>query len=96
MIVYGYAKNYKYNNDGALTIQVRIPSIHGPFKQSEYRGKSVRNYTLDGDLPYYNSILLPHLPVDGEVVVLQSLNEHNYEFIVIGMTGGSYKNGTKL
>lgn len=96
MIVYGYAKSYKYNKDGALMIQVRIPSIHGPYKQSEYKGQKVRNYTQDGDLPFYNSILLPHTPTDGEVVVLQSLNEHSYEFIVIGMTGGSYKNGTQI
>jgi hypothetical protein len=96
MITYGYAKKYQYNKDGALMIQVRIPSIHGPYKQGDYRGQTIRNYTLDENLPFYHSILLPHTPTDGEVVVLQSLQENSYEFIVIGLTGGSYHSGTQL
>ena len=47
MITYGYAKNYKYISDGTLQIQVRIPSIHGAYKQSNYQGKTIRNYTDD-------------------------------------------------
>lgn len=93
MIVYGYAKDYYYTNDGTLQIRVRIPQIHGAFDQSEYRGKPVRNYVLDKDLPYYPSMLLPHLPMDGEVVVLSSINEAMNNFIVLGLTGGSYYSG---
>lgn len=96
MIVFGYAKKYEYNRDGALMVQVRIPSIHGPYKQSNQKGKYAKNYVLDADLPYYHSLLLPHNPADGEVVVLQSLQENNYEWIVIGMTGGSYHNGSEI
>lgn len=96
MIVFGYAKDYKYNKDGALMIRVRIPSIHGPFRQENYGGRSVRNYTLDENLPYYHSVLLPHNPADGEVVVLESTQTNNYEFVVIGMTGGSYHSGSEI
>lgn len=94
MIVYGYAKKYMYTGDGTLLIQVRIPIIHGPYSQSSYNGKSVRNYTRDEDLPYYSSILLPHLPNEGEVVALTSINEKSSKFLVIGLTGGSYYTGT--
>lgn len=93
MITFGYAKQYQYTNDGTLLIQVRIPSIHGAFDRSSYRGQPIRNYTRDEDLPYYQSILLPHLPVDGEVVALSSINKADNEFIVIGLTGGSYFTG---
>ena len=94
MIVYGYAKDYMYTGDGTLLIKVRIPSIHGPYSQSSYNGKAVRNYTRDIDLPYYPSILLHHLPAEGEVVALSSMKEGTTQFIVIGLTGGSYYTGT--
>ncbi|MCM1226426.1 MAG: hypothetical protein NC320_03245 [Clostridium sp.] len=93
MITYGYAKGYHYTNDGTLLVQVRVPSIHGAYDQSNYMGKSVKNYTLDNDLPWYPSVLLPHLPNEGEVVALSSMNTSNNDFIVIGLTGGSYQNG---
>lgn len=90
MVVHGYVKGYQYTGDGTLMIQVRIPQIHGPMSQREYKGRQVRNYVRDGDLPYYPSMLLPHLPTEGEVVALQTTNSKNTEFIVIGLTGGSY------
>lgn len=93
MIVYGYAKDYYYSGDGTLYVRVRVPSIHGPYKQSEYKGKPVRNYTLDKDLPYYQSLLLPHLPNEGEVVALSSMNDCPNNLIIIGLTGGSYQSG---
>lgn len=96
MIVYGYAKNYRYNGDGTLEIQVRIPNIHGPYNQSEYRGTFVRNYTLDSELPYYPSLLLPHMPTEGEIVALSSLDSTANQFIVLGLTGGSFLNGSLI
>lgn len=93
MFTYGYAKDYYYANDGTLQIKVRIPSIHGAYKQTDYRGKSIKNYTLDKDLPYYPSLLLPHLPTEGEVVVLLSSNNSRSDLLVIGLTGGSYTSG---
>ncbi len=93
MVVYGYAKGYKYTGDGTLQIQVRIPSIHGPYQQRDYNGKSIKSYTLDQNLPYYYSVLLPHLPVEGEVVALMSTTDKSSDFIVIGLTGGSYQRG---
>ena len=93
MITFGYAKGYQYTNDGTLMIQVRVPSIHGAFDQSSYRGKSIHNYVQDSDLPWYQSVLLPHLPTNGEVVALSSLNSANTSFLVIGLTGGSYYSG---
>lgn len=93
MIIFGYAKNYQYTNDGTLLVQVRLPAVHGAFDISAYRGQTARNYVRDEDLPWYQSILLPHLPTDGEVVALTSLNEANNEFFVIGLTGGSYYTG---
>ena len=94
MIVYGYAKGYKYTGDGTLQIQVRIPSVHGAYVLSDYNGKSVRNYTADADLPWYQSLLLPHLPTEGEVVALCSLDSSPSNWLVIGLTGGSYNAGT--
>lgn len=96
-IVYGYAKQCKYLNDGTLTIQVRIPSIHGPFKQSDANGKTIKSYVNDKDLPYYNSVMLSHIPNDGDVVAVlfeSAVNTSNS--IVIGITGGSYTKGVKL
>ena len=91
MIVHGYAKDYKYTGDGTLNIRVRIPNIHGPYNLSEYKGVTPRNYTRDENLPYYPSILLPYLPNDGDVVVLMSTNESATQWIIIGLTGGSYR-----
>jgi len=93
MIIYGYAKDYKYTGDGTLLIRVRVPSIHGPYEQTSYKGHQVRNYVRDDDLPYYSSLLLPHLPNIGEVVALASTNDSANDFIVIGLTGGSYASG---
>lgn len=90
MLIHGYVKSYKYAGDGTLLVQVRVPSIHGPMDQKEYRGQSTRNYTRDEDLPYYTSLLLPHLPAEGEVAALLSKNDRNTEWMVIGLTGGSY------
>lgn len=90
MIVNGYVKTYKYAGDGTLMLQVRIPSIHGPVSQREYKGQQVRNYVTDENLPYYPSLLLPHIPNDGEVVALISTNDKNSKFLVLGLTGGSY------
>lgn len=91
MITFGYVKEYQYAGDGTLLIRVRIPSVHGPYDVSAYRGKPVRNYVRDSDLPFLPSVLLPHLPNEGEVVAVASLNPANTEFIVIGLTGGSYQ-----
>lgn len=96
-ITYGYAKQHKYDKDGKLSIQVRIPAIHGPYKQSDANGKSIRSYVPDENLPYYNSLLLTNLPNDGDVVAIifeSSVNAANS--LVIGITGGSYTAGTKL
>lgn len=90
MITFGYVKDYRYTGDGTLMIKVRIPSVHGPYDLSSYRGKPIRNYVRDEDLPYYQSLLLPHLPTEGEVVALSALNTAKLEYIVIGLTGGSY------
>ena len=94
MIVNGYVRDYMYTGDGTLMIKVRIPSIHGPMDQREFKGQQVRNYTQDSDLPYYPSLLLPHLPTDGEVVALASMNNSSSNFLVIGLTGGSYYTNT--
>ena len=93
MITFGYAKAYQYTNDGTLLVQVRIPSIHGAFDRSSYRGQTIRNYVRDEDLPWIESILLPHLPNDGEVVAVASLDSANSQFLVIGLTGGRYYTG---
>ena len=93
MITYGYAKQYQYINDGTLLVQVRMPSVHGAFDVSDYRGQTARNYVKDEDLPWFQSLLLPHLPTNGEVVALSAINSASNEFIVIGLTGGSYYTG---
>ena len=93
MIVYGYVKQYSYMNDGTLSVQVRVPQIHGPYSQTDAGGKTIRNYVRDEDLPWYPSLLLPHLPNEGEVVMLQSANDSkSAEYVVLGLTGGSYYN----
>lgn len=90
MITFGYAKGHKYAGDGTLMIKVRIPSVHGAYLQSDYRGKSIKNYVMDADLPWYPSLLLPHMPHEGEVVAVASMDTGNSNFLVIGITGGSY------
>lgn len=94
MVIYGYAKDYKYAGDGTLLVRVRIPQIHGPYRETEYRGKTSRNYVRDQDLPYYTSVILPHLPGEGDVVILSSVKERNQEWVVIGLTGGKFNAGT--
>ena len=96
MIVYGFAKATKYAGDGTLMIQVRIPNAHGPYLISDYQGKKITNYTYDGDLPWYPSVLLPYLPGDGDVVALTSLDNTSSSWLVIGITGGSYNRGATL
>ena len=93
MIVYGYAKDFRYSGDGTMEIQVRIPNIHGAYKLSDYKGKTVRNYTSDNNLPWYPSLLLPHEPTEGEVVALSSMDKSSSNWLVIGLTGGSYNAG---
>ena len=93
MIVYGYAKATKYSGDGTLLIQTRIPNIHGPYLLSDYKGKRVRNYTEDSDLPWYPSLALPYLPGDGDVVALTSLDDTSASWLILGLTGGSYNAG---
>lgn len=96
MITFGYAKQYRYTNDSTLEIQVRIPSIHGPYKQTDAKGKLIRNYVQDSDLPFYPSLLLPHLPNEGEVVAISSMNTSTSNMLVLGLTGGNYYAGTQL
>ena len=89
MIVYGYAKQYQYTGDGTLIIRTRIPAIHGPLKKSDYKGQKIRRYTEDDDLPWYPSLILPHLPNADEVVALASTNDAaSTSFLIIGLTGG--------
>ena len=90
MIAFGFCKKYRYTNDGTLEVQVRVPNIHGPYVQSS---SNIKHYTRDEDLPWYTSVLLPHMPREGEVVMLQSVSESkSSEFVIIGLTGGSYQN----
>ena len=96
MIVYGYVLGTQYANDGTFRIQVRIPSIHGPFVQS---ANTRNSYTLNKDLPWVTSVLLPHLPVEGEVVALESISgaaTKGSHYICIGLTGGNYYTGSQL
>ena len=93
MIVYGYVKAWRYAGDGTMQIQVRVPNVHGAYKISDYKGKKIRNYTDDSDLPWYPSLLLAHIPTEGEVVALSSLDNSASNWIVLGLTGGSYNSG---
>lgn len=90
MITYGFAKEYMYSGDGTLLIKCRIPSIHGPYSIKQYNGQRIKNYVSDEDLPWYPSLLLPHLPTEGEVVAIASLDESKSNMLIIGLTGGSY------
>ena len=93
MIAYGYAMQIEYQGDGTLLVQVRIPSIHGPFDITQAKGIQMKTYTQDKDLPWIQSVLLPHMPVKGEVVMLSSVDNTPNEWVVIGLTGGSYYGG---
>lgn len=94
MITFGYAKSYYYDSNGCLYIKVRVPSIHGAYKQQDYKGAPIKNYTLDENLPFYQSVVLPRMPADGDVVALQSMSEGNgSDMIVVGLTGSKYNDG---
>lgn len=93
MIVYGYVKDVKYSGDGTLMLQVRVPNMHGAYAMSDYKGKPVRNYVSDANLPWYPSLILPHEPTEGEVVAMSSLGSSSSDWLVIGLTGGSYNTG---
>lgn len=96
MITFGYAKSYYYDSNGCLYIKVRVPSIHGAYKQKDYNGASIKNYTLDEDLPFYQSVILPRMPSDGDVVALQSMSSgKGSDFMVVGLTGSKYNDGVK-
>ena len=93
MIVYGFAKDYMYDGDGTLKVKVRIPSIHGPYVQQITKNI----YTRDENLPWYTSLLMPSMPVEGDIVALQNLSDgKGSQFIVIGLTGGNYHNGARI
>jgi len=94
MVTYGYVKQYEYTGDGTFMIQVRVPAIHGPFQEDDAKGKRIHNYVRDENLPYYPSVVLPHDPTEGDVVALLNIKDSaNTEFLVIGLTGGSYYRG---
>ena len=93
MIVFGYVKDTRYAGDGTLLIRTRIPNVHGPYLLSDYKGKKIRNYTKDEDLPWYPSLILPYLPGDGDVVALTSLDDTSSSWLILGLTGGSYNAG---
>lgn len=93
MIVYGFAKDYTYDGDGTLKVKVRIPSIHGPYRQQSTKG----TYTRDEDLPWITCMLTANLPVEGDVIVLQTVNDGvSGGFIGLGLTGGNYYNGSRI
>ena len=93
MITFGFAKDYIFDGDGTLKVKVRVPSIHGPYRQESTRER----YTLDKDLPWYTSVLMPNFPNEGDVVVMENMNSSvNSPFIIIGMTGGNYHNGARI
>lgn len=87
MIVYGYAKDTKTLETGELSVQVRIPNIHGPYRQADYMGKKVTNFVSDENLPWYKSLLLSRTPRDGDVLALL---QDGSDFLVLGLTGGQY------
>lgn len=93
MIVFGFAKDYTYDGDGTLKVKVRIPSIHGPYVQTNSKG----TYTKDKDLPWITSALLPSMPTEGDVVILQTFSDGmGSSFVVTGLTGGNYNNGARI
>lgn len=90
MITFGYAKEYRINADGTWEVKTRIPSIHGPYKQSDANGRSIRNYVTDAELPWIQSLILPKEPTDGDVVAVESVDNSNNNFLIIGLTGAKY------
>jgi len=96
MLVFGYAKNTRYTASGTMEVQVRIPNVHGPYKQSDAKGKTIKRYVEDADLPYYQSVVLPHAPTDGEVVALLNTvdSDVNADFFIIGYTGATYNSAS--
>lgn len=92
MMTYGYAIEYRYTGEGTLEVKTRVPAIHGPMHPEEANGMSLKTYTQECDLPWYESLLLPHTPNYGDVVCLISNSETNPDFLVIGITGGNYGN----
>lgn len=93
MIVYGFAKDYRYDGDGTLQVKVRIPSIHGPYVQT----LSKNIYTRDENLPWYNALIMPSMPIEGDVLALENVTDgKGSNFIVIGLTGGNYNNGARI
>lgn len=90
MIIFGYALDSRYESSGEFKVKVRIPSIHGPMDQREYKGHRVRTYTPDSELPYVSSLLLPHLPASGDVVAIASTGDTSSNWLVLGFTGASY------
>jgi len=89
MITFAFVKDCYYAGDGTMMVKCRIPSVHGPLSEKEYRGQAVRNYVRDENLPYCQSLLLPYEPKVDEVVAVASLDDGKSTFIVIGLTGGS-------
>ncbi len=96
MITFGYAKKTRYTASGTMEVQVRLPSVHGPYKQSDAKGKTIKRYVSDDELPYYQSVILPHPPSDGEVVALMNLTDSstNADLFVIGYTGATYNSAS--
>lgn len=75
---------------GGYDIQVRIPSVHGAYKKSDYKGKTPKNYVNDKDLPWYPSIESVTNRTVGSIAVLLAVNPSASSFIVIGTTGSEY------
>ena len=86
MITFGYVKGVESREDKTLWIKVRIPSVHGADSQKAYDGQTIRNYTADEDLPWYQSIYLPQTPKVGDIIALSTMNNANNEFLIIGIT----------
>ena len=93
MIIYGYAKEYRYTGDGTLLIKCRVPLMHGPYNYNDFKGTIPKRYVQDKDLPFYPSVLLPSLPIEGDVVALCALDGGNEHFLIIGLTGANYNSG---
>lgn len=91
MILYGYAKDTQWTGEGTMRVRVRIPSIHGPFFESDRGSTRGMVYVKDADLPYIESLLLPYTPKDGDVVALMTTSDDiSAGWIIIGLTGGNY------
>ena len=90
MIVYGYVLDSRYEASGEFMMKVRIPAIHGPMNQKDYRGQRVRNYVPDSEIPFYSSLILPHEPAFGDVVAIATTGDSSSNWLVLGYTGGSF------